>query len=190
MAEYFLPEIIAEESSIFSKEIAPMIKVPITLEYIKDFQIIRQKYFDWIQQSSDYNDPLYKEIEKDPLLHSIKTDNVDEFQRILSKTNTKINSIITDSLFECIDQSTHKMTILSFSIKYDAIKIFKYLIMNNVEITLQDIPIALQNGNYEMIHIIEKSNLESFKKESFFSSIITWNEEMTEYVLDNYPPDF
>ena len=90
-AEYFLPEIIEEEPEIFDKEIKHTISIPYSNESIEKFKQIREKHFKWIRyHHGDYNDPLYKEIETNQLRLSIKLDDVETFQRILSNTNLSL----------------------------------------------------------------------------------------------------
>ena len=83
-AEYFLPEIIKERPEIFEKEIKYYIKSPYSDDYLQKFKDTRQKHIQWIRSSCDFHDPLYQEIETNKLRLSIKMDDVDTFQRILS----------------------------------------------------------------------------------------------------------
>lgn len=81
VALYFLPEIIEEEPEIYSKEIKFLLKKEYSEEHITEFKELRQKYFKWLIESSDFMDSSYLAIEKDPLRLSIKRDDVDGFQK-------------------------------------------------------------------------------------------------------------
>lgn len=189
--EFFLPELIEKVPEIFEKDFK--YKIPpekYSEEYISSFKELRKKYFDWVRNSNDYNDPNYSEIEKDPLRYAIKTDNIESFQKIISNLNMSIDSEINDSIIDNLFRLPRKMSLISFSIEYDSINIFKYLCMNDAKFISNDIYGALKNRNYEMVHIIESKMKETFANEVLLCGISSWNEDIIEYAINNYPHDF
>ena len=188
--EYFLPEIIEKVPDIFDKEIKERFEPKkYSKEYIDYFKKLRKKHFNWLRNSNDFHNPIYREIEKDPLRYSIKTDDVDSFQSIISNTNMNINSKIDESIIENFDRRELKISLFQFSIEYQAIKIFKYLIMNDVIISKNDVYTSIYQRNYEMMHIIESKNPEFFNR-ALISAVTCWNVEITEYSINNYSKDY
>ena len=149
--EYFLPEIIEKEPFIYNMEFKKRIKTPPSIEFISEFKEIRKKLFEWYRQSNDFNDPLYREIEKDPLRLAIKTDDIGQFQSILSNLNTPINSEISESVLEqSLISKTKSINFIDYAIEYNSIKIFKYLIMNDAELTVRSDEYSIYSRNYEI----------------------------------------
>lgn len=78
--EYFLPEVIESAPEIFEKELKSMITVPYSRESIEKFKEIREKHFKWLHDfRGDFKSPIYKEIKKDKLRLSLKTDDIETF---------------------------------------------------------------------------------------------------------------
>ena len=186
IAEYFCPEIIEKEPEIFEKEIKYKITCPYTSEYIQQFKEKRNKYLKWICESGDYHDPLYREIETNKLLYAIVTDDVNSFQKIISNLNININSNIKESLIQNSHRIYDEETILEFAMEYNAIKITKFLIMNNAKLTNNLYFSAITSGDLDMIHFLESNIPDNFVENIMFNSISDWNFDMTEYVLNNY----
>lgn len=188
-AEYFMPEIIEKEPEIFEKEIKQKLKCPCTPEYINEFKEKRKKYIKWVRDSSDYNDSFYQEIDSNALRISIKTDDVHSFQKYLSNSNMSVNSEIDELIFENYLIWPRKICLIELAINYDAINIFKFLIMNDVDLTKINFNSVILRNN-EMIHIIETNVNQIFSKFSLLNSIGCWNNDMTEYSLNNSNFDF
>ena len=70
--EYFLPEVLENDQEFFEKKIKYRYNKPYSKEYIDQFKKLRKKYFEWIINCADYNDPSYREIEKNSLRLAIK----------------------------------------------------------------------------------------------------------------------
>ena len=100
IAEYFLPEIIEKEPDFYDKELKAKFKDKLTEGYIENYKETRKKYFQWSRNSSNYNDPLYREIETNQFRYALKTDDVDTFQKILSNSNMSFNSQISELIYE------------------------------------------------------------------------------------------
>ena len=157
--EYFYPEILDQAPEIFENETKYKLNFPINSEIIENFKAHRQKHIKWLMTSGDYNDPIYREIEQNPLRLAIKTDDVDSFQKILTNSNISINSKIKESTIENYFTYPHEVSLLEYVAKHNANDIFKFLVLQNVEINAEIIYIgAIQNNNYEMIHFFEQKN--------------------------------
>ena len=94
---------------------------------------MRQKYINWICESGDYNDPVYREIETDKLRYTIATDDIDSFQKIISQSNIYINLKIRESIIQNSHLYNVSESLLEFALEYQAFKISKFLIMNDVK---------------------------------------------------------
>ena len=62
--------------------------------------------------------------------------------------------------------------------------------MNDAKFDNQMNFIAVKGRNYEIIHLLESKNNKEFAFESFISAISCWNDEMKEYIMNNYDYDF
>lgn len=188
--EYFLPEIIEKAPEIFENQIKFQITCPYTKEYLDEFKELRSKHFQWLRNSSDCCDPSYKEIEKNPLRLSIKTDDVDSFQKILSNTGMSINSMIQESTLENFHKFSEEFPLIEYAISFNSINIIKFLIMNNCEMKDGiDFSAVLTHDN-EIIHLVESKMKSEFEKFIFVDSIGSWNDDVVEYSIENYGFDF
>ena len=86
------------------------------------------KQFRWLKESADYNVPLYKEIEKDPLRLAIKQDDIESFQQIFSKSNLSVNHQIIESLYDDFAFNNRNTLLIDFAALHGAVKIFRFLI--------------------------------------------------------------
>lgn len=188
--EFFLPEIIETDKEIYEKELKYIHSVPYTKDSLFQFKKLREKYFNWIQFSGDFKDPSYLEIEKDKLRLSIKLDDIDSFQKILSNTNLSVNSYIQESVLENRLIRPQKVTLLTYAIEHNSMQIVKFLIMNEADVQPIDVNFAISNKNYELVHILESKLKDEFTKCSLLRSISNWNEEMIEYSLNNFNHDY
>lgn len=87
------------------------------------YKELRKKLFKWYKESNDFKDPFYRETEKNPLRLSIKTDNVDQFQMILSNLNLSIDSKIMESVIEQSHVKLFEESLIDYAIEYNAINI-------------------------------------------------------------------
>lgn len=186
VTEYFLPEIIKEKSEIFDKELKYKYKKSFSSETIQNYIELRKKHFKWIRESSDYHDPTYQEIEKNRLRLSIKRDDIDTFQKILSESNLSIDSMIMESALENVQIVPTEMTLIEYAVEFNSTKIIKFLIMNDAKIEIDLLYFSIQRNIYDMIHILESRYKKDFEKESLPNSIILWNDEMIDYSVNNF----
>lgn len=81
-------------------------------------------------------------------------------------------------------------SLIDYAIEYNAINIFKYLIMNNANFTKMSCLYSICNQNYEVIHHVELKKQEIFKKGALSFAILSWNNDIVKYEIDNYGFDF
>lgn len=188
--ETFLPEIIENRRELFDKELKYIYNLPYEEKDVDEIKNQRKIHLEWLQNSCDYNDSKYEQIETNRLRLSIKRDDVDSFQRILSESNLSINSNISELTFETQFISPSEHSLLDYSIFCNSENIFKFLIMNEAEINEFTCYHAVSSNNYEIIHIIESKLKEKFNKNAIKAAINLWNNEIYDYVLDNSNDDY
>lgn len=136
------------------------------------------------QRSKLMNDSLIAKV--------IREDDIDQFQEILSKTNISINSTIPYSIFEAcqyVNRSESNMpTLIEFASFFGSLKIFKFLMMNDAELSPSVMDYAINGGNIEIIHILEDSNC-SFET-ALDAAIHDQKDEIVDYILDNKLKEF
>lgn len=186
ITEYFLPEIIDTNFEIFEKELKYRFKKTFSSEKVEQFRELRKKYFKWLIESGDYQDSIYSEIENNKLRLSIKRDDIDTFQEILSKSNISINSTLYESTLENSLIYPCELKLIEYAAFFNSVKIFKFLLMNDANLTENVTYYAISNQNYDLIHILETRFKTNFEKTSFFNSLNLINNDMTEYLLNNY----
>ena len=186
LVAFFLPEIIEREPELFEKEIKPKITFQYSDDHIIEFKESRKKYFKWLRDSNNYNDPFYREIESDKLRLSIKTDDIDTFQKIFNCSNLSIDCQISESVLENYLFVPREIPIIEFVIQFNAVKIFKYLLMRYPDLKVENIFGSICQRNYEVIHIVESQMKDKFPKDSLGCSIRSWNSDVTDYVLNKY----
>ncbi|KAK8863962.1 hypothetical protein M9Y10_011656 [Tritrichomonas musculus] len=101
-------------------------------------------------------------INETPIAKAIRKDEIDEFQNIISLTNMNINSKIEFSLFEscsAVNYSGSMPSLLEYASFFGSIKIFKYLLLQNAEITSNIWEYAIHGNNYDIIHLIEGKHI-------------------------------
>lgn len=185
-----MPEFLKEEPEIFEKEIKPKLSKPFSEKEINEFIELRKKVFKWLRESNDYHDPSYREIETNQLRLSIKTDDIDTFQKIISNSNISVESNISESLVENYLYNPREIQLIQYAIQYNAVKIFKYIVMNRPDIQIENIFGSICQRNYEITHIVEDMMKDEFNKSSLSCAVRSWNEEMVEYVMNNYTFDY
>lgn len=189
VSEFFYPEILETNPKIFEDATKYQLKKEYT--EISSFKKLRKNYFNWLLNSGDYKDPSYLEIEKDQLRLTIKLDDFNTFQKILSNSNISINSEIQESIIENDLYYPHPISLIEFAILSGSINIVKFLLLNNAEMdSVTFVNTVIRSKNYELIHIVESKLNEKFIKSSLTESISCWNNEMIDYSIDNYDYDF
>lgn len=178
---FFYPEI----TSLFSK-------YPSLEESIKDSNHYEFFCNLFSQKIDTENDPRLQVGNTDQLSISIRNDDIDLFQSIVSKNNINIrNYKLSISKFEMNKCLTFdQMYLIEYASFYGSIKIFKFLLMNNAPFTNSFLQYAICGGNHEIVHLVEKTisvQLEQQEMEDILNlSIIFHRYELTEYLIDFY----
>ena len=190
-AEYFLPEIIEKDPETFHKEIK--FKFPIfsdektySNEAISNLKEKRSKFFQWILNCGDYSDPSYREIETDPLRLSIKMDDFDRFQKIISNSNISLNMSVRESIAETFVSRFLDISLIKYAINYNSVKIIKFLVMNDVTFDEGIVSYSIFNGNYDLVHMIESKSRGEFEDYSLVNAIFFWKHKISHYIILNY----
>ncbi|KAK8838653.1 hypothetical protein M9Y10_032689 [Tritrichomonas musculus] len=181
-ASYFLPEIFNEFPAFFSKGTKHLF-VPFenfTKDDISELKRERTKQIKWIRDSYNFFDINYRQIEKDQLRLSIKIDDIDTFQKVVSGRNLPFETKVKKSMFDFTDE----MTLIEYSAYYNAMNIFKFLIMNDADVQNNSIFYSIRNRNFELFHIIESSLKKDIGFEIINHSILSWSDEIIEYEFD------
>lgn len=176
--DYFIPEInffyptspLIKEKSFYS-----MKQSVISSGYQIDENDI-QSYLDkFIELRSKGQNP-------NPIAIAIRNDDVERFQTLLSQTNTSLNSTISRSIFErFIFIDDEEPTLIEFASYFGSINCFKFLYQNIQKLPESISDYAIAGGNYEIIHLIEQSQVK-FTNTSLMTSIRFFQTEIMEYL--------
>ncbi|KAK8843682.1 hypothetical protein M9Y10_024745 [Tritrichomonas musculus] len=184
--EYFLPEIMHDAPEIYEKQIKYLLDDPELEKKVDEFKELRSKYIKWLRECNDYNDPSYLEIEKNKLRLSIKRDDIDTFQKILSQTNLSINFKIQESSIENALRIPQKIPLIEYAVQFNSIKIFKFLLMNDATLTNDVFFFSTCLDDYEIFHIIEREMRDAESHDLLILARANWNDDVTEYVFNHY----
>lgn len=98
----------------------------------------------------------------DPLSNILKTDNIEKFQKYLTKTPIKLDSSISNSIYES-NKLVRKCQLIEFCAFYGSVNCFYYLLSNGVKPT-ERLPLyAIAGGDQRIISAIEKIPGVAFK---------------------------
>lgn len=118
-----------------------------------------------------------------PLHKSIRDDDIEAFQQLVSKNNYDLNSPIQHSFYERTKTIDLELEPIKISALYGSLKIFKFLMMNNVNFDQNLLCYAYFGANIEIIHLIENK---CSHDEVCIQPIITHNNELFEYFIENF----
>ncbi|OHT12422.1 hypothetical protein TRFO_17681 [Tritrichomonas foetus] len=110
------------------------------------------------------------------LLDCIKTDEIDEFQNIISSTNIPINYVLSLP-------NQRNISLMNASVFYGSINIFRFLYLNGANHDYTTYGLASVSGNCDIIHILEKNNI--FNVEFAKNAIRFCRNDIFDYFLEN-----
>lgn len=181
-SEFFFPEIHENypNSKLLTKEAYDKMRNSINNEGYrydeKDVQSYLNKFIEF--RSKGLNPNLISD--------SIRNDDIEKLQKLLSQTNTPINSIIKKSIFErYIFIEKDEPTLVEYACYYGSFQCFKFLFQQLLTIPESVSIYAVAGGNYEIIHIIERSHIK-FSNKSLRTSIRFFQPEITEYLEETF----
>lgn len=197
---WFAPEIEKSNRAAFDRKILSIVSR--THENPRFMSFLRQtaKAFnnnDDDDDSSDYNWEFYKRdrelgINRSPIAIAIRYDDLDTFQDILTKSQMGINDKIPISMFERCDFVNNGPTLIQFAAFFGSKKIFKFLIMNNADLTVTDDTnkitlnhFAVAGGDIEIIRLChcENDNMDGvieYADDYYHVAIADWIRTMNE----------
>ncbi|KAK8894591.1 hypothetical protein M9Y10_023027 [Tritrichomonas musculus] len=107
-----------------------------------------------------YEEMLDKMEPDDELTKSIWYDDVDSFQRIISRDGIDIKKCRI--LYNIFDDFEEKMNLINYSALYGSIKCFKFIILNEGEIDESTFYFSICGGNNEIIKIVDQQRSKPF----------------------------
>lgn len=120
----------------------------------------------------------------------IRDDSVDEFARFIGRTNVSLNSTINTSIYETNALLlNHSSTLIQYTAFYGSIKIFKYLLLHNVQLDPEIWPYAIHGRNYDITHLLESIEIEipiKVYNDIFVEIIRSHHNEFFDYMISNH----
>ena len=174
--QFFLPEIIEEEPEIFEKELKYQNEINFSSNSIEELKQTRDKYIEWLRKSADFNDSIYREIEKDQLRLSIKTDDIDTFEKLFRESKLTYKTKINESLFENFCVFSSDMSLLEYAVHFKSTKICHFLLSQS-KVSEIDESIILRSifaNNEDMINYLKSNFKDKFYEKKFNFSILSW----------------
>lgn len=119
---------------------------------------------------------------------SIRDDDIDTFQMILSKNNIGINYKIEYSPYERAMTIDSDCSLAQVAAVYGSLKIFKFLFMQNELIIDKNLlDYAYFGNNHEIIHLCEKR---CSKQNAYIQSIRIHQTDLLDYFVENFYDEF
>ncbi|OHT01640.1 hypothetical protein TRFO_31526 [Tritrichomonas foetus] len=145
-----------------------LLKPPLANYTIENYFITEMYYFSKSFTSANITKEQYNSLREsnihsiDEISHIIRSDNAILFQEYFAKTNLDVNSEVPECFYEInkeLSKNERKLSMLDYASYFGSLDIFKYLLLNNAEIS-QFTPIyAVIGGNSEIMHILEDSKV-------------------------------
>ncbi|KAK8835619.1 hypothetical protein M9Y10_042332 [Tritrichomonas musculus] len=102
----------------------------------------------------------------------IRNDMIDDFINYVNSTNFQLTSTIESSIFETNPMlNKRNPSLIEYSAFFGSIQIFKYLLLNKVELTESLFIYAIHGRNSEIIHLLEE-NLNNISNRIYARSVI------------------
>ena len=119
----------------------------------------------------------------------IRKDMIEKFVEYINQSNFSINSTIEPSIFETNSYLADKEpTLIEYAAFYGSIQIFKYLFLNNVQLTSSLWLYAIHGNNPEMIYFLEehqtKPENDSYE-ECAIESLKCHHNNLANYIIEN-----
>lgn len=185
---YFWPEIdqndheyaIIKEKDIYQNQNDPQIKKEID-------------FFDKIKANPEIHFLNRKNSYHPSSLHkSIREDDIESFQSILSKNNIGFNYVIEYSFYERAPFLHEDLSLIQIAAIYGSIKIFKFLMIQNENIIKKNLlKCAYFGRNHEIIHlceniILQEKNIFHKNEKVYLEPIKMHQNDLLAYYIDNF----
>ncbi|OHS94891.1 hypothetical protein TRFO_10832 [Tritrichomonas foetus] len=125
-------------------------------------------------------------IQEDLVIRYIQDDNLNKFIEHVSFTDMPLNKSISKPIFDhpyFHKRNYNEITLIEYSMIFGAIKIFKYLMMNKVNITTVSLHYAILGNNTEIIQIIEDQGSFSFDISCLNIAIQCHHHKLIDYII-------
>ncbi|KAK8847756.1 hypothetical protein M9Y10_018785 [Tritrichomonas musculus] len=121
----------------------------------------------------------------------IRNDSINEFIIHVNKTIFPLTKKIETSMFETNSfLIKNKPTLIEYAAFFGSIQIFKYLLLNKIELTPSLWLFAIHGNNPEMIHLLEERHvIPKSYKECLKEAIKCHHNEIASYIHDYLLPD-
>ena len=123
----------------------------------------------------------------DQICEIIRKDSVEDFISYISNSSYSLTSTVGSSIFETNAFLINKNpTLIEYAAFYGSLKIFNYLIENEIELTPSLWLFAVHGQKMELLHILENNKImpeDMSYKNSLLESIACHHIEMTEYIM-------
>ena len=145
-----------------------------------------KEYYEFVK-SNPKDHFLNRQLNYHPssLHKSIREDDIETFQSILSKNNYDFNYRIKKSFYERLKMIMDEdMSLIQIAAFYGSLNIFKFLfIQKNIEFNKNLLSYAYAGENIEIIHLCEqKCKIEK----AYFQPIFIHRQDFLDYCIENY----
>lgn len=153
---YFAPELFKINSELYDSLFELFTK---EMELITAPGCLHSIYMNF-ESLSENNFELY--IKRFEQKNYLETDSIDEFQKTVSDFNYRIHP----SIFGLPPILQNMPTLIQCAAFYGSVKIFKYLLLNDADISMKDgvsrtlVHFAVAGGNLEIVHILDQRKLD------------------------------
>lgn len=176
----FLPEIEnhdIEYAKLREKDLFPNPNDPQLqreIKFYKEVKLDRNKHI--LNRNENYH-PL-------PLHKSIRNDDIDMFQFLLSSNNYGINYEIEYSHYERAKMIDENLSLIQVAAVYGSIKIFKFLWMQEgIVLNHNLLSYAYYGCNFEIIHLCEQK---CSHEKVYIQPIVLYRNDLLDYYLENF----
>lgn len=180
---YFYPEIYEYNKEIFDKEIRPKGHFNTDEENINEFKDNRQKFFNFLRDSNDFNDPIYEELVEEEFVLTLKTDNLKKFKAYFKSLEYPVDLDVIETDIEnfYIDGP---LSLIDFAIYYNSVHIFDYLLEKGAPLTDRSEYYSIISGNDHIMHEVNKKVWSYGDRKPLLYAIEIWNDKMTRLAYD------
>ena len=119
----------------------------------------------------------------------IRDDSLDEFISFINHNEISLKTKIEQSFFETNNFliKKGKCSLINYSAFHGSIRIFKYLILNQVQLEPSIWPYAIHSNNSEIIHLLEEKNISFESKINCYEEAIKCHHnDVANYIMNNY----
>ena len=123
----------------------------------------------------------------------IRNDSVQEFIAYVNSSNISLSkTIIQRSIFETnsVLKNMSSLTLIQYAAFFGSIQIFRYLIMNKIELKPSLFLYAIHSNNAEIIHLLEENHIKPYSYlDCYNEAIKCHHNDIANYIKDMYLND-